>query len=71
MDRNAGVCCVCKQRWIGVQLHHIDGDHSNTIDENLAVLCVKDHDAHHRPKCYRNLNHIAQAIQLGVDWRLS
>jgi hypothetical protein len=58
LDRNAGVCCVCKRRGIGVNLHHIDGDNSNTIDENLAALCVQDHDAHHRPKAYRGLNHL-------------
>jgi hypothetical protein len=36
----------------GLELHHIDGDSSNTVDANLAVLCVSDHDAHHRPGRY-------------------
>src|SRR5665213_3053889 len=49
---NADVCCVCRERGKGVQLHHIDGNSSNTVDENLAVLCCSDHDAHHRPTCY-------------------
>lgn len=58
LKKNAGVCCVCKQRWLGVNFHHIDGDNSNTIDENLAVLCLKDHDAHHRPGAYLGFNHL-------------
>ena len=61
--RNAGVCCVCKQRGIGTNLHHIDGDNSNTIDPNLAVLCVKDHDSHYRPHAYNQLNH----LELGAE----
>jgi len=46
---NANRCCVCKRRDVGLNLHHIDGDSSNTKDLNLAVLCVQDHDRHHRP----------------------
>jgi len=53
LRKNAGVCCVCKIRNIGVNFHHIDGDASNTVEENMAVLCVRDHDAHHRPEEYR------------------
>jgi hypothetical protein len=56
--KNAGVCCVCKQRGLGVNLHHIDGDKSHTVDENLAVLCVRDHDANHRPHAYTSLRHL-------------
>ena len=51
--QNASMCCVCKAFNIGLELHHIDGDRSNTVDSNLAVLCVSDHDAHHRPGRYR------------------
>ena len=58
LRKNAGVCCVCKQRGLGVNFHHIDGDNSHTVDENLAVLCVKDHDAHHRPYAYSEFNHL-------------
>lgn len=54
LEANAFRCCVCKRTNIGVNFHHIDGDSSNTVDENLAVLCVEDHDAHHRPKVYRH-----------------
>lgn len=57
-EKNAYSCCVCKRTGIGLNLHHIDGDNSNTTDENLAVLCVNEHDAHHRPSKYPSLNHL-------------
>lgn len=58
LEKNAHSCCVCKKTGIGLNLHHIDGDNSNTIDENLAVLCVNEHDAHHRPIKYPSLKHL-------------
>jgi hypothetical protein len=48
---------------LGVHLHHIDGDSSNTVDDNLAVLCVKDHDVHHRPIAYTSPNHLELGAQ--------
>lgn len=55
---NANSCCVCKQWGVGLHFHHIDGNPSNTVDSNIAVLCVRDHDIHHRPNNYTQLNHI-------------
>ena len=56
---NADRCCVCKRNEIGFHLHHIDGDSSNTIDRNLAVLCVEDHNRHHRQETYGSrVNHL-------------
>lgn len=52
LEANANRCCVCKRDGVGFHLHHIDGDNSNTVDGNLAVLCVEDHDRHHRPSAY-------------------
>ena len=63
LSMNAGVCCVCKTRGQGINFHHIDGDNTNTVLENLAVLCVKDHDAHHRPQVYTEMNH----LELGAE----
>lgn len=63
LKKNAGVCCVCKQHGLGLVFHHIDGDPSNTVDGNLAVLCAKEHDAHHRPRAYTGPNH----LELGAD----
>jgi len=58
LRRNKNRCCVCKRSGVGLHLHHLDGDNSNTIDENLAVLCVEDHDHYHRPSQYtKNIRH--------------
>jgi len=54
LKANAFRCCVCKRRSIGFHFHHIDENSSNTIDENLAVLCVEDHDRHHRMREYES-----------------
>lgn len=52
LKANAFKCCVCKRSDVGFNLHHIDGNSSHTVDANLAVLCVEDHDKHHRPDEY-------------------
>jgi hypothetical protein len=52
LRKNKGVCCVCKEPGLAVQYHHIDGNRSNTVEENLAVLCVRDHDKEQRPHRY-------------------
>jgi hypothetical protein len=57
---SAAVCCVCKTRGVGVNLHHIDGDPSNNDPANLAVICVKDHDAHHRPAAYHPCHFLSE-----------
>jgi hypothetical protein len=73
LKANAHRCCVCKRYGVGVNLHHIDGDPSNTVDENLAVLCVEDHDRNHRPGAYRlRVNHLElgpeQLRQHKISW---
>lgn len=70
--KNAGACCVCKKTGVGLNLHHIDGDSSNTIESNLALLCVSDHDAHHRPNAYSTTNHLNlssdQLLKFKNEW---
>ena len=59
LEVNAFRCCVCKRSSIGFDFHHIDGDSSNAVDQNLAVLCVEDHDTYHRPGEYEvRTNHL-------------
>ena len=36
-------CCVCHERGKRVQIHHIDGDNTNSDEANLAVLCLECH----------------------------
>ena len=35
-------CCMCDN--LGDHIHHIDGDHSNNMLSNLALLCVSCHE---------------------------
>jgi hypothetical protein len=42
--KNKRMCCVCHSPEKPIQLHHIDGDRSRTIESNLAVLCLTHHD---------------------------
>ncbi|NOW82955.1 hypothetical protein B0H39_000836 [Clostridium beijerinckii] len=58
LEKNAYVCCVCKSKGIGLNFHHLDEDPSNNSDDNIAVLCVKEHDNHHRPNAYSNVKHL-------------
>lgn len=71
LAKNGRMCCVCKAVGVGLELHHIDGNHANTVDENLAVLCVSDHDAHHRPGQYP-IRHIelgsAEVLRHKQEW---
>lgn len=75
LEANAYHCCVCKRTNVGFHLHHIDEDHSNTIDSNLAVLCVEDHDRHHRPAKYQvRAKHTElgakEILRLKTSWEL-
>jgi hypothetical protein len=69
--KNAGRCCVCKRRGVGLHLHHIDGNHANTIDENIAVLCVEDHDQHHRPSKYTKTQHLELSAEKLLEYKNS
>lgn len=42
--KNKRSCCVCHAPEKSVQLHHIDGGRSRTVESNLAVLCLAHHD---------------------------
>jgi len=66
-------CCVCKRKDVGFNLHHLDGNSSNSIDANLAVLCVEDLDHHHRPANYASKpNHtelgVAEILKFKTSW---
>ncbi len=54
------VCSVCQQQ--ACHIHHIDGNHSNNIEENLICLCTSHHDeAHTRRQLSQNLS--AEALR--------
>jgi hypothetical protein len=61
-------CCVCRQRSRPVQLHHIDGDPTNSVAENLAVLCF---DCHRETQIHGGFDRKLDAAQVRLyksDW---
>lgn len=40
-------CCLCREKERPVQIHHIDGNHSNNERSNLAVFCALCHTLAH------------------------
>lgn len=61
-------CCVCRQRSRPVQLHHIDGDPTNSVVENLAVLCF---DCHRETQIQGGFDRKLDAAQVRLykaDW---
>lgn len=49
-------CCVCPQHRRVADIHHIDGDNSNSVEENGVALCKECHtDAHTTSTMQRNL----------------
>ena len=73
--KNLGVCCVCKERGIGTNFHHIDGNPTNNKEENIALLCVKEHDQHHRPHAYNQTKHLElradKILAFKQEWELT
>lgn len=41
--RSDHTCCICRTKGKDVQVHHIDGNRSNTSTGNLAVVCLDCH----------------------------
>jgi hypothetical protein len=37
-------CCVCRQGGKLYQIHHIDNNHNNNAEDNLAILCEDYHN---------------------------
>ena len=36
-------CCVCNEKMLRIEIHHIDENPSNNSEDNLAVLCAECH----------------------------
>ena len=70
-QRNADRCCVCKESRVGLHLHHLDHDPSNNVDDNIAVLCVRDHDRHHRPAAYITPSHLELGARRIMERKMS
>jgi hypothetical protein len=61
-------CCVCNERRKPIQLHHIDGDPSNSAADNLAVLCFDCHDETQLRGGFGRKLDVAQVKRYKADW---
>lgn len=63
----AQVCCVCRNSK-NVEIHHIDEDPSNNIEDNLVAVCRNCHgDAHTHRKLSQNLTR-QKLLNLKKKW---
>jgi hypothetical protein len=61
-------CCVCRKQGKPIQIHHIDEDSSNSVSENLAVLCF---DCHRETQIHGGFDRKLDALQIRLyreDW---
>lgn len=45
--KSAKTCCVCREPGKPVEIHHIDEDPANNVEENLIGICRNCHDEAH------------------------
>ncbi|KZN69442.1 hypothetical protein N478_12475 [Pseudoalteromonas luteoviolacea S4060-1] len=61
-------CCVCRTNESSVQIHHIDQDPSNNIEDNLVAVCSNCHDkAHTTHQLSRNLTP-SRLFEFKINW---
>jgi hypothetical protein len=61
-------CCICRDRSRNIQIHHVDGNPSNNVDGNLAVLCF---DCHRDTQIRGGFDRKIDAAQIALykkDW---
>jgi hypothetical protein len=68
MFQHDSTCCVCRNRGLSVQIHHIDEDPTNHAIQNLAVLCLEDHDQTQTKGGFAKRLKAADIIRHRDDW---
>jgi hypothetical protein len=68
MFNHGRICCVCNEPEKAVQIHHIDENPSNHAIENLAVLCLEDHDKTQVRGGFARRLKAADIIRCRDDW---
>jgi hypothetical protein len=68
MFQHDWTCCVCRNRGLSVQIHHIDEDSTNHAIQNLAVLCLEDHDQTQTKGGFAKRLKAADVIRHRDDW---
>lgn len=66
--RSDRTCCVCRERGLPTQIHHIDENPSNNDENNLSLLCLHCHDLTQIKGGFgRKLDNL-QVIKYRDDW---
>lgn len=68
MFNNDHTCCICRVRSRPVQIHHIDGNNSNNLADNLAVLCLDDHNKASYPQGFSRRISPGEIRMSKADW---
>jgi len=68
MFQHDRTCCVCHQRELAVQIHHIDEDPTNHAISNLAVLCLEHHEQTQTRGGFAKKLKAADVIRSRDDW---
>ncbi len=68
MFQHDRTCCVCRDRGLAVQIHHIDENPSNHAINNLAVLCLEHHEETQIRGGFAKKLKAADIIRFRDDW---
>jgi hypothetical protein len=68
MFQHDRTCCVCHDRGLAVQIHHIDVDPTNHAVSNLAVLCLEHHEQTQMRGGFAKKLKAADVVRSRNDW---
>jgi hypothetical protein len=68
MFQHDRTCCVCRERGLAVQIHHIDENPQNHVINNLAVLCLEHHEQTQVQGGFAKKLRAADVIRFRDDW---
>ena len=68
MFQHDRTCCVCHNRGLAVQIHHIDEDPTNHAVTNLAVLCLEHHEQTQMRGGFAKKLKAADVVRSRDDW---
>jgi hypothetical protein len=68
MFQHDRTCCICHQRELAVQIHHVDEDPTNHAINNLAVLCLQHHEQTQTRGGFAKKLKAADVVRSRDDW---
>jgi hypothetical protein len=68
MFQHDRTCCICHQRELAVQIHHVDENPTNHAINNLAVLCLEHHEQTQTRGGFAKKLKAADVVRSRDDW---